>query len=342
MAFLELKQVDVSYAQKKDVLKKMTFNIEMGELLALVGPSGCGKTTTLRTIAGLIEPDRGQIILNGQDLCHTKIHERNIGFVFQNYALFPHLTVFNNIAYGLDVRKITKQEIEKRVMEVLEICDLKGLENQYPNHLSGGQKQRVALARAMVLKPQLLLLDEPLSHLDENLRLEMWQAIKNLQKRLGITMLFVSHDLKECFSMADKIAVMHEGNIEQYDTPEKLYAYPQTEFVARFIGYENFFVLEQEQLERYRAKNNQVFNVTHHRSLLKGYGAIRPEEILVSRDGDNTLSGTILSHTFLGTSYRYEIATSLGTLVIHNASMKYQVGEVVSLKLPSDKIVLVP
>jgi len=222
----------------KDVVAvdKVTINIRHGEFFTFLGPSGCGKTTTLRLIAGLEYPDQGRIFFNDEDVTELPPYRRNTGMVFQNYALWPHMTVFDNIAYGLKIRGLPKKEIRDRVCRVLELIKLKGLEHRYPTQLSGGQQQRVALARALVIEPQVLLLDEPLSNLDAKLRIEMREEIKRLQRQLGITTIYVTHDQEEAMVISDRIAVMNEGKVMQVGTPEELYKRPKNLFVATFLG----------------------------------------------------------------------------------------------------------
>ena len=229
MAFMTLEKIGVSYDKKKQILKGLDLSVEKGELVSLLGPSGCGKTTTLRVVAGFIEPGEGTFTLDGEDMTKVPVHKRNFGIVFQSYALFPHLTVYDNVAFGLRTRKMDKAQIDRKVKEILEVCGLTELSGRFPREMSGGQRQRVALARALVIEPKLLLLDEPLSNLDAKLRISMRVEIKRLQKKLGITTLFVTHDQEECFSISDKVAVMNGGIIEQYDTPEQIYRHlPQS------------------------------------------------------------------------------------------------------------------
>ncbi|HCM28810.1 MAG TPA: spermidine/putrescine ABC transporter ATP-binding protein, partial [Treponema sp.] len=234
MSYATLENIRVSYDGKTQVLQDLNLSIERGELVSLLGSSGCGKTTTLRVVAGFIEPSAGRFMLDGRDLTRTAVHKRNFGLVFQSYALFPHLTVFENVAFGLRLRKLDSGEISKKVAAMLDITDLSALSRRYPKQLSGGQRQRVALARALVIEPELLLLDEPLSNLDAKLRLGMRVEIKRLQKRLGITTIFVTHDQEECFSISDRVAIMDRGVIQQFDSPENIYSRPANEFVARF------------------------------------------------------------------------------------------------------------
>jgi spermidine/putrescine ABC transporter ATP-binding subunit len=216
--------------------KDVELDIAKGEFFTLLGPSGCGKTTTLRIIAGFEYPDSGQVFFDEEDVTYTKPYERGTAMVFQNYALWPHMSVFDNVAYGLKVRKLPKEEIRRRVLEVLDLVGLRGLEDRYPLQLSGGQQQRVALARALVVEPKVLLLDEPLSNLDAKLRIRMREEIKKIQRTLNITTIYVTHDQEEAMSISDKVAVMNQGRILQVGTPQDIYFRPKNIFVATFIG----------------------------------------------------------------------------------------------------------
>lgn len=239
MAYIELKNIDAGYVKGSPILKDFHLEVERGELISLLGPSGCGKTTTLRTIAGFISPEKGQVIIDGKDVTKLPPNKRNIGLVFQTYALFPHLSVYENVAYGLKRRKVAKNVIAEKIKNVLELVSLTGFEERLPANLSGGQRQRVALARSLVIEPDLLLLDEPLSNLDAKLRDEMRAELSRLQHQLGITMIYVTHDQIEALSLSSKIIVMNEGNIEQMGTPEEIYEKPATQFVAKFVGFDN-------------------------------------------------------------------------------------------------------
>ncbi len=229
---------------KYEALRGITLEIRDGELFFLLGPSGCGKTTTLRIIAGLYEPDSGEVYFGDRLMNGVPPYRRNIGMVFQNYALWPHMTVYDNVAYGLKARGLPRSEIEEKVRWALDLVGLRGMEGKYPNQLSGGQQQRVALARALVIEPEVLLLDEPLSNLDAKLRARMRSELKVLQKELGITTIYVTHDQAEALSMADRIAVMNIGRVEQVGAPREVYRSPATRFVADFIGEINFLDAE--------------------------------------------------------------------------------------------------
>ncbi|MCR4741112.1 MAG: ABC transporter ATP-binding protein, partial [Lachnospiraceae bacterium] len=223
------------------VVKDLNLTVEEGEFLTLLGSSGCGKTTTLRMIAGFEEPSTGTIRVEGVPVEEKEPYERNVNTVFQTYALFPHKTVFDNIAYGLKMKKVPKDEIKERVLEMMEMVQLTGFEKRYPSQLSGGQKQRVAIARALINRPKVLLLDEPLGALDLKLRKQMQLELKRLQKKLNITFIYVTHDQEEALTMSDRIAVMHDGIVDQLDSPAEIYEHPATRFVATFIGETNTY-----------------------------------------------------------------------------------------------------
>ncbi len=218
----------------------VSLDVYRGEFLSFLGPSGCGKTTTLRMIAGFEEPDAGTITVMGEDMTDRPPHKRNLGMVFQNYALFPHMTVFDNVAFGLKMRKVGSSELKRRVAQVLDLVQLTQMHQRYPRQLSGGQQQRVALARAIVIEPYVLLLDEPLSNLDAKLRKAMQTELRDLQRRLGITAIYVTHDQEEAMTVSDRIVVMDHGQIMQIGTPTEVYRKPANEFVAGFIGQVNF------------------------------------------------------------------------------------------------------
>lgn len=222
-------------------VEKMDLNIDEGSLVTLLGPSGCGKTTILRMIAGLETPTDGEIYIKGNKVNDTPVHKRNLGMIFQNYALFPHKSIFDNVAFGLKYRNLPKADIKQRVQRALEMVRLPGVEKRMPSQLSGGQQQRIALARAIVIEPDVLLMDEPLSALDESLREEMRREIDNLQQMLQVTTVFVTHDQREALSMSDKIVVMKDGRKQQEGTPEEVYNYSANHFVADFLGHSNFF-----------------------------------------------------------------------------------------------------
>jgi putative spermidine/putrescine transport system ATP-binding protein len=345
MSFLDLKNIGVTYDKKTRILQELNLSINKGELVSLLGPSGCGKTTTLRVIAGLIEPSEGTLTVAGEDMTKIPVHKRNFGLVFQSYALFPHLTVRENIAFGLKLRKESTESVDKKVNAILDSTHLGEFADRYPRQLSGGQRQRVALARALVIEPKLLLLDEPLSNLDAKLRVGMRVEIKRIQKELGITSVFVTHDQEECFSISDKVAVMNKGVIEQYDTPENIYKKPATEFVARFIGFENFIELEPSGNGLFKAKDGSLFKADES-SDGPALGTIRPDDIEIlessSEKTSNMVTGRVLVRTFLGKSYQYEVDTDLGKIIVNGPDEHVkEPGDELLLNLPSNKIILV-
>jgi spermidine/putrescine ABC transporter ATP-binding subunit len=292
--------------------------VQPGELVALLGPSGCGKTTTLRIVAGFERPDSGRVRIQGDDVTGTPPYARDTGMVFQHYALFPHMTVRENVAFGLRMRGIRRSEAETRVREALALVSLSGLEHRYPRQLSGGQQQRVALARALVIRPRLLLLDEPLSSLDAKLRQEMRLEVRAIQRRVGITALFVTHDQEEALSLADRLAVINHGRIEQMGTPVEVYEQPRTAFVAGFIGQSNFFPGEIVEAAAdggrgvLRGEDGQLFHASNPLQL-----AVRSPAVLSVRDqrlrlraakspaAANSLPATVDSVSYLGTAVQY-------------------------------------
>jgi spermidine/putrescine transport system ATP-binding protein len=236
---LELKEIKKSFTEGEAVLDNISLEISKGEFITLLGSSGCGKTTTLRIIAGLEQPDAGSVWLDGREVTGLEPNQRDVNTVFQNYALFPHMNVAENIGYGLKLKKVPKSEIKKKVSQMLELVQLEGYEKRKPSELSGGQKQRVAIARALVNNPKVLLLDEPLGALDLQLRRAMQIELKHLQKKLGITFIYITHDQEEAINMSDRIAVMRDGRIEQIGTPDEIYNHPKTSYVATFVGNAN-------------------------------------------------------------------------------------------------------
>ena len=257
---LELKNIKKSFQEGEDVLESICLTAKKGEFVTLLGSSGCGKTTTLRIIAGLEQPDSGQVFLNGKDVTSLEPNQRNVNTVFQNYALFPHMNVADNIGYGLKLKKTSKAEISRRVKEMLELVQLSGFEKRKPSELSGGQRQRVAIARALVNNPDVILLDEPLGALDLQLRRAMQHELKRLQKKLGITFIYITHDQEEAINMSDTIAVMNHGRFEQIGTPDEIYNHPKTSYVAMFVGNANILtgVVESVDPERTDGASDQI------------------------------------------------------------------------------------
>ena len=266
------------YFGKNHVVKNLNLSVEEGEFLTLLGSSGCGKTTTMRMIAGFEEPTSGSILVEGQAVEEKEPFERNVNTVFQSYALFPHKTIYDNVAYGLKMKKVPKTEIAQRVKEIMALVQLTGFEERYPSQLSGGQKQRVAIARALINRPRVLLLDEPLGALDLKLRKQMQLELKRLQRKLNITFIYVTHDQEEALTMSDRIAVMHDGILDQLGTPEEIYEQPRTKFVATFIGETNIFEGNIKELAMGRVA------VRIENGVIRGcgYGFSRNEYITVS------------------------------------------------------------
>ncbi|HEY9089847.1 MAG TPA: ABC transporter ATP-binding protein [Anaerolineaceae bacterium] len=303
-------------ATEVTAVKNVNLEINKGELVTLLGPSGCGKTTTLRMIAGFEFPTSGEIVLDGKQINQLPPHKRDMSMVFQSYAIFPHLTVFENIAYGLNVQKLPKDQIKRRVDKALDLVHLEGYGSRAPNQLSGGQQQRVALARALVMEPKVLLMDEPLSNLDAKLREEMRMEIRRIQQELNITSVYVTHDQIEAMTLSDKIVIMNNGIIEQTGTPVEIYRYPSSRFVANFIGRANFVpgVVEERTATGFAinalGKVLQVQKARH--DFTPGQPVtliIRPEIVQVQQNGGG-YEGTIKRAVYLGNLVEYEVDVS--------------------------------
>ena len=342
---LELRDIRKTFGSVVAV-NGVTFTVTEGEFFSLLGPSGCGKTTLLRTIAGIYTADGGDMRLKGRDIGGMPINARNTALVFQNYALFPHLTVAENIAFGLKMRGMKKQEVHQKVEKALELVHLAGFGARYPRHLSGGQQQRVALARALVVEPDLLLLDEPLSNLDAKLRETMRVEIREIQRRVGITTILVTHDIHEAFSMSDRIAVMNAGRVEQIGTPRDIYSRPSTRFTAEFSGPSNHIEGEiiatadglatarigSEMQLRLGGLNGSVGPGQLVRLML------RPERIRLSA-GDGTLAnrfrGTVEKSTYLGSTIIYSVRIDDNVLIAqvnNTADRIFAAGDVVTVE----------
>ncbi len=300
---VRLTDVDKNFENDR-VVKKLNLDVQEGEFLTMLGPSGCGKTTTLRMIAGFEYPTGGRIFLEGQDVDDKKPNERNVNTVFQNYALFPHMNVFDNIAFGLVEKKVKKDEIRRRVEEMIRLVRLDGMEKRMPSQMSGGQKQRVAIARALV---KVLLLDEPLGALDLKLRKQMQGELKHLQKRLGITFIYVTHDQEEALTMSDRIAVMNNGYLEQVGTPEEVYNHPQTKFVADFIGESNIIEgyiehMTKDSIEVTMESGKAVIHESGYRLEEMVYLCVRPENLKITTDAVEgfRFRGQVREHIFIG------------------------------------------
>ena len=301
-SFLELKNLKKSFAPGEAVLQGINLTIRQGEFVTLLGASGCGKTTTLRIIAGLEQPDSGSVWLEGQDVTALEPNQRDVNTVFQNYALFPHMNVADNIGYGLKIRKAPKAEIKKKVKEMLELVQLEGYEKRKPSELSGGQKQRVAIARALANNPRVLLLDEPLGALDLQLRRTMQLELKRLQKKLGITFIYITHDQEEAINMSDRIVVMNQGQFEQIGTPDEIYNHPKTSYVAAFVGNANILkgTVAEKNGNHIKVKlGDEVASIDTEEKVNVGENvtvALRGENILLEENAD--LHATVKEKNF--------------------------------------------
>jgi putative spermidine/putrescine transport system ATP-binding protein/spermidine/putrescine transport system ATP-binding protein len=334
-------------------VEKMDLRIEEGALVTLLGPSGCGKTTILRMIAGLETPTEGDIYIKGRRVNDTPIHKRNLGMIFQNYALFPHKTIFDNVAFGLKYRNVPRTEIAERVGRALEMVRLPGVEKRMPAQLSGGQQQRIALARAIVIEPDVLLMDEPLSALDENLREEMRREIDNLQMMLGLTTLFVTHDQREALSMSSKIVVMKDGRKQQEGPPEEVYNYPENRFVADFLGHSNFFggmvVERRDERTRVRVDDGSELLVHYPGDWREGQAVelvVRAQKFEIALQGRehfdtavNFFKGRIKERSYMGGEVSYFVELENGTLIHVISVIKadpLHVGDDVSIQVPPE------
>ena len=323
---LELKEIKKSFTEGEAVLDNISLEISKGEFITLLGSSGCGKTTTLRIIAGLEQPDAGSVWLDGREVTGLEPNQRDVNTVFQNYALFPHMNVAENIGYGLKLKKVPKSEIRKKVSQMLELVQLKGYEKRKPSELSGGQKQRVAIARALVNNPKVLLLDEPLGALDLQLRRAMQIELKHLQKKLGITFIYITHDQEEAINMSDRIAVMKDGCIEQIGTPDEIYNHPKTSYVATFVGNANILhgVAESVQGENVIVKigNDRVIVKleTSQQDTEEKQHLAAGEKVTLAVRSENILLQEIAVIGDTGTDHRdaVDISVADGSLDAHN------------------------
>jgi len=304
----------------------LSLTVEAGTLVTLLGPSGCGKTTTLRLLAGLEHPSAGRIFIGGKDVTHLPANERDVAMVFQSYALFPHMSALENVKYGLLSGGISQREARDRAREGLKLVGLENQGDRLPSELSGGQQQRIAVARALVLEPQVLLLDEPLSNLDERLRRRVRTDIRDLQQRLGFTAVYVTHDQEEALAVSDKIIVMQEGKIAQQGAPETLYRSPNSVFIADFMGEANILACEVESLEGDEALvrlGRQLYRVPGSGAVPgKAQLSVRPQFITLHTSGEGALPGEILHATWLGDHIEYEVKTPLGSLFIVDNQME--------------------
>ena len=315
------------------------FNLEVkrGEFVTFLGPSGCGKTTTLRMIAGFEMPTSGEILLNGEDISQLPANKRPINTVFQRYALFPHMNIYDNIAFGLKLKKLPKEEIRKKVKRVLDIVDLEGFENRKISTLSGGQQQRIAIARALVNEPEILMLDEPLGALDLKMRQEMQLELKHMHDELGITFIYVTHDQEEALTMSDKIVVLSEGRIQQIGTPEDIYNEPQNAFVADFIGESNIFkgIMTGHMKVRFCGGEFMGMDDVAEGTLVDV--VVRPEDVIITKPEDGDVEGEVVSVIFKGMHYEVTVESGKYEMVIRTTKC-YSVGERIGMKLEPDGI----
>lgn len=333
---IELENVTKSF-EDNVILKDFNFKVKKDEFLTILGPSGCGKTTILRLIGGFEEPDEGKILFNGEDITNKEPYERKINTVFQKYALFPHMNVYNNIAFGLNIKKMDKKIIKEKVKEVLKLVNLVGFENREIESLSGGQQQRIAIARALVNEPEVLLLDEPLGALDLKLRQAMQIELKRIQKSVGITFIYVTHDQEEALSMSDTVVVLNNGEIQQMDSPLNIYNEPKNAFVADFIGESN--IIKAKMLEDYKVR----FLDYDFPCVDKGFKdmedvevVVRPEDVLLV-DENYQIEGTVTSLVFKGVHYEMTVDVD-GYSMLVQSTEKREVGEKTGIIVKPDLI----
>lgn len=333
---IEIMKVSKSYGDHK-ILDNLSISIKKNEFLTLLGPSGCGKTTTLKILAGFETQDSGDIVFENKVMNTIPPYKRALNTVFQKYALFPHMNVYENVSFGLKIKKLSKDEIDSKVKSILKLVSLEGFENRSIDSLSGGQQQRIAIARALVNEPKVLLLDEPLGALDLILRKEMQLELKKIQQKLGITFIFVTHDQEEALTMSDKIIVMNNGKIQQMGTPEDIYNEPANSFVARFIGESN--IIPGTMISDYKVNFcNRDFECVD-----KGFNlnedievVIRPEDITITSKEEGMLTGTVTSVIFKGVHYEIEISQDNRRWIIHNTKTA-SVGDVIGINIfPED------
>ena len=345
---VEFKHVTKSYGDVQAV-RDLSFVIERGKLVTLLGPSGCGKTTTLRLIAGLEMATAGSIFIGGKEVTRLSASDRDVSMVFQSYALFPHMTVMQNVSYGLTMSRLSKEEVSEKALEGLELVSLSGFGERLPSELSGGQQQRVAVARALVLEPEVLLFDEPLSNLDAKLRRRVREEIRELQQKLELTTVYVTHDQEEALAVSDRIFVMNEAVIDQEGTPQQLYEEPVNLFVADFIGDANIVKAQILKIEGANAEVEigGIRTKLPHLGLVSGEVsvAIRPQSICLSQSGlENSIPGTILKAIYLGGHIEYTVDCILGELFVidNQVEIKQNLDAVVSITLRTRGVSLIP
>lgn len=335
---IELKHISKIYSDNGfKAVDDFNLTVKRGEFVTFLGPSGCGKTTTLRMIAGFEMPTDGEILLNGEDISQLPANKRPINTVFQRYALFPHMNIYENIAFGLKLKKLPKEEIKKKVKHVLDMVDLEGFENRKISTLSGGQQQRIAIARALVNEPEILMLDEPLGALDLKMRKEMQLELKNMHDQLGITFIYVTHDQEEALTMSDKIVVMSEGKIQQIGTPEDIYNEPENAFVADFIGESNIFkgIMTGHMKVRFCGGEFTGMDDVAEGTLVDV--VVRPEDVIITQPEEGTITGVVTSVIFKGMHYEVAVESGKYEMVIRTTKC-YHVDDKVGIRLEPDGI----
>lgn len=342
MTRLELKNIEKQYPGANEAcVKNFSIEVEPGKMVAFLGPSGCGKTTTLRIIAGLVEPTKGEVLFDGAVVNHIPPEKRQVSMVFQKSLLFPHMSVYDNVAFGLKMRKRPKTEIAAKVKEMLSFVKLEGFEKRRVTELSGGQEQRVSLARGLVIEPRLFLLDEPLSALDAALRIEMRELILSIQRKLGITSIFVTHDQEEAVMLADKIALMFDGKLQQYDSPEIFYSQPKTKRVAEFFGCHNFI----EGYQRGKTVSTIYGDFTIpalEAAQRKVYLPVR-SEFFEECSGETAFCGIVKTRIFMGTNVRYIVDVNGAEFIVTlDSTTLYQEGAPIKLRLKEERLWAVP
>ena len=316
MTYLVLNSLTKRYGAAA-VVDGLSLSIAQGEFVSLLGPSGCGKTTTLQMIAGFVEPTSGSIVLNGKELRNVPANRRGLGIVFQNYALFPHMTAAQNVGFGLEMQGVSKAECADRVADILKLVGLTHLADRYPARMSGGQQQRVALARALVIKPGVLLLDEPLSNLDAKLREEMQLELRSIQRTLGTTTLLVTHDQSEALALSDRIVVMNQGRVEQIAEPFAAYEQPKSEFVGGFLGKANIFKTQPETSAAIPSiRIGEAVLPLEGATILLGSVLVRPEKILFTEPQPSALPGIMKTRVFQGNHWLCQVSTSVGEVLV--------------------------